>query len=381
MPDPNAVVRFKHIGWTAGDSVVGVEELARADGAEHVGYTGADVDLEATTVQDAVDEVATQVADQQALFVFDPSGASAENVYTTWAALYADLSALAPEIPKTVFVASAATIPSGTYDLTNVSFTADYNTYPTLTLASGAVASALPLAFQNLTISSAGATPFYTGQGSILLDECYVMSTGGPMLRFNGGALSYVRLFGHTVLTGDDTGVANIDVDAASTLILFMNGDSQLGANAISDDGTCTLNGYPISPAAITGLSDANLSTFTGTVNPLPFPPTRKVRKVSTHATITYADDVVWFNTSGGARNANLPAANAVYPGFCVTLKKTTGDANTVTAVRNGSDTINGAGANFALSSLSGAAATDKNAMTLQSDGVSAWEIVATARM
>lgn len=70
MPaDPNAHVRFKHIGWNADQLVVGVDNLGRSDGAEHVGYDGTDSGLDASTVQAAIDLLASGAGEFNAVYV------------------------------------------------------------------------------------------------------------------------------------------------------------------------------------------------------------------------------------------------------------------------------------------------------------------------
>lgn len=66
-----------------------------------------------------------------------------------------------------------------------------------------------------------------------------------------------------------------------------------------------------------------------------------RVRRLSAAATLTNADDVVLVDTSGGSVTVTLPLASRS-PGKWVWIKKMTA-ANTLTAQRAGSDTIDGA--------------------------------------
>lgn len=84
--------------------------------------------------------------------------------------------------------------------------------------------------------------------------------------------------------------------------------------------------------------------------------------------TLNASDDVVQATANAGAATVNLPSA-ASYRGRIFTVVKTDATANTVTIARAGSDTILGA-TTYVLS-------TQYDAVALQSDGVSAWFVVA----
>jgi len=88
---------------------------------------------------------------------------------------------------------------------------------------------------------------------------------------------------------------------------------------------------------------------------------------------ITVADDTILF-TGGGAVTATgtLPGASSVLKGTRFTIVKANAGAAVQTIARTGADTINGVGASFTF----GAGAT--GARTVESDGVSAWWIVAS---
>jgi hypothetical protein len=68
------------------------------------------------------------------------------------------------------------------------------------------------------------------------------------------------------------------------------------------------------------------------------------VQDKSANYTVVAADagDLIRMTTTGGARTVTLPAISTVSDGFKVSVVKWTGDSNTVTVTRSGSDTING---------------------------------------
>ena len=71
----------------------------------------------------------------------------------------------------------------------------------------------------------------------------------------------------------------------------------------------------------------------------------RQVLDKSANYTVLAADQGTLFriDTSGGARTITLPQISTVTDGFKVSVVKWTGDGNSVTVARSGSDTINGA--------------------------------------
>lgn len=77
-------------------------------------------------------------------------------------------------------------------------------------------------------------------------------------------------------------------------------------------------------------------------------PPPLAIRAVSANTTLTDTDEVLKINSSGGARDVQLPAVVLNQPRSWV-LKKEGGGANTITLVRAASETIEGVAANLVL--------------------------------
>jgi hypothetical protein len=94
------------------------------------------------------------------------------------------------------------------------------------------------------------------------------------------------------------------------------------------------------------------------------------VRTVTATLTVADNDFNIKADATGGAIVVNLPSA-AAHPGRILVIKKKDASANAVTPTRSGTDTINNAAATtFAL-------ATQDKYVSLQSDGVSAWDVIA----
>jgi hypothetical protein len=93
------------------------------------------------------------------------------------------------------------------------------------------------------------------------------------------------------------------------------------------------------------------------------------VRAVSATGGVNNNDYQLKVDATGGAVVINLPAA-VFHPGRVLVIKKKDASANAVTPTRAGTDTINNAAATtFAL-------ATQDKYVMLQSDGVSAWDVI-----
>lgn len=85
-------------------------------------------------------------------------------------------------------------------------------------------------------------------------------------------------------------------------------------------------------------------------------PPPLAIRAVSANTTLTDTDEVLKVNSSGGARDVQLPAVVLNQPRSWV-IKKEGGGTNTITLVRAASETIEGVAANLVLPDSDSAAA------------------------
>lgn len=135
-------------------------------------------------------------------YVFRPGEpAPANNIYATWAALYADFNAVAVrDQARTIIVdtsLAAAVVPAGTYDLTNstlAGFVLDNNAGQTvLTFADGAVVTGWPSVVRSLALLTNSTNPVCTLSTTSRLTfiDCGMAGNAGvaPLLEIDGVAV------------------------------------------------------------------------------------------------------------------------------------------------------------------------------------------------
>lgn len=215
-------------------------------------------------VSQAVDEIV--IGDGSVSFVWRPGDPNPTgNVYATWAALYAALSARRGA--KLVLVDASlapALVPAGTYDLPGVTFRgAAQRTLPTqMGLADGAqlrdVARFEVIRVVGLT--TGGNQLAFTAAGPVLiLDGATIQGNGGgfPLQRTTADPLFLQLLHGGRIGTGVETVVG---VGANGNVFVQVDGLSAIGDNAIdSDPGATVIFQYEDGsqlPASLPGMAD-----------------------------------------------------------------------------------------------------------------------------
>lgn len=166
---------------------------------------------------------------------------------------------------------------------------------------------------------------------------------------------SFAVLNGVSGSSGNGVGVL---VDDGSTL--FNTGGNTLTGTSgnVVVDGSSLATPWASIPALISSSSQVPVRVTT-------------TKTFAAHTAIVAADQYVPVNSSGGAFTQNLPAANAVYPGWRCQIQDQTGQCtvNQVTISRVGADTFQGGGTTFLVD-------IDYGGVVLQSDGVSIWYVV-----
>ena len=190
-----------------------------------------------------------------ASFVYRPGGVAAGNVYTTWATLYAALSAVAG--PKTVAVDNSlaggpATVPTGLYDLSEVTLqpgTSLLNS-PTLNFLNGAhlTASQLSISYGLIVTTDAAAT--------------------SKTMTVPSGGFTYITLSGDSNLQALGS-QPFVDIQAGGGILMNLDQLALLGDGthaAVQIDGSGSfgniyvLNDSEIATSGVTGTGLGNLT-------------------------------------------------------------------------------------------------------------------------
>ena len=193
-------------------------------------------------------------------FVFQPGGTAAGNVYTSWAALMAQLNLICPagadsvRPPSLIVVddnyTTPAVIPSGAYNLSNVEFAGCANwatntgdsflTFASGVTITGGTAGGTLLFTRGLTASFAGTATCITGSGTqqwhiILREDATLKSaTTGLFLDVASGGFGVVDVADGSVL-GDGTH-ATIN-GASGAIYVHAYGNGSIAAGAVTGSG------------------------------------------------------------------------------------------------------------------------------------------------
>lgn len=173
------------------------------------------------------------------VFVFRPGGTTAGNVYATWSELYTDLGSVAG--PKIVYIdtsLAAATIPSGTYALSEVTIVGDPDDQRTLlSVAEGASFTGFPR-LQDIHFRYLGTSaPLYTVSGTKTLqfiNACLEASGTEQIIDQTGvGATLTVLMQDRSEYLTGSTTVHTMGTTQSATYLL----DEQSGPRANTIDG------------------------------------------------------------------------------------------------------------------------------------------------
>lgn len=325
------------------------------------------------------------IARPRLTYVFQPGGVASNNVYTSWATLYAAVNATAG-LREILFDESFApiVIPPGVWNMKDVIWRA----YPELgalfgftliTVADGAIFTGLRYFHGPMFVQGLGTVPHVSDLGDndiVYMREGADITQLGPAPFFDTPLLTTSAAF-----QLDD--IASLGFFGPGTVVNLANPGTFVGFN-LGIQGVvsaATLSGAPGSffriiytdTSAYFGQSQpAHLGTFQLWVNyltryyPQPDPPALQ----TTPYTPGIYSEVVRCDASGGPVPITLPniAANFVQlRGLVVGVKETTGNAG-VTVVGGGGDTIDGAAPAVPIPA--------GGAIFLMSDGISNWDVL-----
>lgn len=310
----------------------------------------------------------------QYVFVYQPGGVAADNVFTDWAALYAALSAIQGErlVEFDASFTAPCVIPAGVYALEDVIFIGNWTRPNTSVVFDvGVVTTGLRHMRTSLRITAADPVTapiadFTSGSSTMLLDDGVTLLFGAPIIDFSGlsnedqGSLivrNGSRVFGSVpqpITTGSCT--LSVTVDGANsqcgdltinpgtgTVVVRVTGGPGMVFNAPSNGGQFLVAGAMGQlPAIFVG------GDFFGATNP----------DGVIYVVDTSSAPVTCLNMRGAAQCA----------GSFVAFKKSD-DANALTIQTGTGDTIDG------LPSY--VVAANKGAVTLVSDGVNNWMVIA----
>ncbi|MHA2066422.1 MAG: hypothetical protein ACXABY_18780, partial [Candidatus Thorarchaeota archaeon] len=202
----------------------------------------------------------------QTTFVYRPGGIAADNVYTTWASLVADVALV--EGPKIVqiddSIVTPAPIPAGSYDFSDVTIVGDpeiRGVPPVMILSDGAVFTALE-EIQHIELVGDSTTPSFSATTSkqIILRDSIVRVTGGSSEIFTASA-TFDLILDRTEFIGSEP---IVDVTAGTTTIWLENQSSILAD--LIDSGGATIVDFNcvdanVSVAGQSGVTGATTTT------------------------------------------------------------------------------------------------------------------------
>ncbi len=220
--------------------------------------------------------------------VWAPGGTAGPNVFTTWATLYAAISALPIGTFYTVTVSTthgAATVPAGTYHLGTGKFIGQTG-WELLTGASGAVAD-----FLNLTFENFGNIIGVAGGGGI--------HSNGNFLEGDAGSSGLATITFRSCLIQNLSGAGATLIDGGAAVSCVFDNSAVVGANAVFSNP----NGNGLS---LTAVNQSQVPiTAQGTAGQVQWDPTSIVTPASTWLASTGAG----FTSTGVAVVIRIPIA------------------------------------------------------------------------
>ncbi len=220
--------------------------------------------------------------------VWAPGGTAGPNVFTTWATLYAAISALPTGTFYTVTVSTthgAATVPAGTYHLGTGKFIGQTG-WELLTGASGAVAD-----FLNLTFENFGNIIGVAGGGGI--------HSNGNFLEGDAGSSGLATITFRSCLIQNLSGAGATLIDGGAAVSCVFDNSAVVGANAVFSNP----NGNGLS---LTAVNQSQVPiTAQGTAGQVQWDPTSIVTPASTWLASTGAG----FTSTGVAVVIRIPIA------------------------------------------------------------------------
>lgn len=245
----------------------GTEIQTRLDKASGVEYTPA-VSGDWSPVPDKVSTALDQLAANAApivptSFVLQPGGTAGENVYTSWASLYAVL--LAVSGPKNVFLddsLGAISIPSGAYNVDGVRFSGKLST-TTLTIDDGATLSGKFDLVENVQVSSNSTTDVCTVTDPNIVYEmgfnCSVTcNAAGAFWRLSSNGVTQFSLHGECFIVNGGNPVFSID--ATDSIVIYLYDDSGVDNDSASGAGNIqviTNSNAAFPPTGFSGVTGA----------------------------------------------------------------------------------------------------------------------------
>ena len=310
----------------------------------------------------------------QYVFVYQPGGVAIDNVYTDWPTLYTALSAVKGErlVEFDASFTSPCVIPAGVYALEDVIFTGNWTRPNTnVTFDVGVVTTGLRHIRTSLRITAADPAvapiaDFTPGSNTMLLDDGVTLFFGGPIIDFSGLSVedqgSLIVRNGSRVFGSVPQPITN----GACTLSVTIDGANSQCGDLTVNPGTGTVivrvTGGP--GMVFTAPNNGGQFLVSGAMGQLP-----AIFVASDFFGATNPDGVIFVvDTSAGPITCLNMRPTIQCAGSFIAFKKSN-DANLLTILPNAGDTIDG------LPSYTVAA--PKGAVTLVSDGVSNWMVIA----
>ncbi len=294
------------------------------------------------------------------VFIYKSTGSQTGNRYNSWADLMTAITK--QEGAKTIYFEQDETIPSGAWNLDNVTLRGNGNEYNaggyTITFGdSTTISSWLNPSFHSLLLKSTSTTGHictfttvfvlscstvsnvqssatyeffassYAGQNIIALNDSArwsLIGTSIALFKFTGSAFAQT-----VILARGDGSVVNNNTFSSTNSLVRLDIISSVNQNLASYPSTHTgfTTGFFL-PLTLTNISAAAYYPITKAVADSPY-------------TLVSEAGYLRCNAVGGAMTVNLPATTG--QGRLVTIKKIDSSGNAVTVTRAGSDTIDGA--------------------------------------
>lgn len=221
-------------------------------------------------VQDLTQAQARVVIDADAdrsSFTFRPGVAASGNAYSSWATLYAAL--ILTTGARFIYFddsngAQTVTIPSGTYDLTGVTFIGAADN-PTINLANGCVFSGFPILDGAMNLASQSSSAVFTvptaGFNFFSMNNLASISSEGSASMFsvpNGASLIMLIENIASISTGS---FESFNVAAGGSIIFYLTDGGSLSSNTVRGAGDLS-----IFYAAASGVFDSGQANFSGSL-------------------------------------------------------------------------------------------------------------------
>lgn len=299
----------------------------------------------------------------QYVFVYQPGGTQADNVYTSWSDLVAAMSAVTGfkilEFDNTQNGGANIEVPAGTWDMTDVSWEAAID-FLTVDILEGAVLTNLCFIsliygsdFFTINCLATATSPITLTGGAFIVRGSTLINApnGAPLVSISSGT-PRVQLWEGARFKAFEAGAGSpiLDVASGANPQVWLFDRTFIGDNSIRSVAGSTVtvvrgagNGMGNQPNLAGTLFVPSGSQFPA----IAFDTTQAVVNGNRTATVSDVGKLIQFNTTAAQRTYTLPP-NARFQMACMVAVRNALGANNVVVSPGAGDTING-GASYTL--------------------------------